>query len=166
MSDYNYSVSFYNNDRLADLEAIRKLRILYSHLLDMNDHAGWSGLFTENAIADVSSFGYVGEESGGQVWQGRAQILRNIETILKIYNKRGVDIYPYLHPTTNHWIEFSGTNTAKGRCYLMDFVISDPNPLKLLAIYDDDYEKENDCWRITSMKIRVVWPEHDFGHGP
>ena len=143
--------------KLVDIEDIKRLRILYSHLLDTNDLDRLVGLFTEDAVCDF----------GLGIWTGRNELRDNWAKVHTQYDTNGTGSYPYLHSVTNHWIELTGPDSAEGRCYLLDWVTAqiDRNPLLLLGVYADVYRKEAGVWRISHCRIDYVWPNRQVVGG-
>ena len=139
--------------KLLDIENIKQLRVLYSHLLDSNDLDKLVTLFTEDAICDF----------GLGRWVGRAELRSNLAKVHTQYDTNHTGSYPYMHSVTNHWSELTGSDTAEGRCYLMCWVTAqtDRNPLLLLGIYADGYRKRDGIWRIDRSRIDYTWPKHD-----
>jgi len=144
---------------LMDIEAIKKLRILYSHLLDTKDLDRLTGLFTEDAVCNFGG--------GRGIWTGREELRRNWAGVHTEFDTNRAGSYPFLHAVTNHWVELTGPNSAEGRCYLLDWVTAqvDRNPLLVLGIYADIYRKESGTWRISYCRIDYVWPERDVVGG-
>jgi hypothetical protein len=143
--------------KLLDIEDIKRLRILYSHLLDSNDLDRLVTLFTEDAVCD---FGF------GR-WNGRDELRCNLSKVHTQYDTNHTGSYPYMHTVTNHWIELTGPDSAEGRCYLICWVTArtDVNPLLLLAVYADGYRKGEGVWRIDRSRIDYVWPKRDVVGG-
>ncbi len=140
-------------EELLEIERIRKLRILYSHYLDSNDLDRLADLFSDDVICEYGVHG---------TWRGKAELRKNYEAVHAEWDKLNRGAYPYLHFTTNHWIELTGTDSAEGRCYLVDTVTADKDhsPLLLLGIYDDEYKKINGTWKIHRTRLDFMWPDH------
>ena len=138
-------------DDLLDLEAIRDLRIKYSHYFDAGEVDRLVDLFTDDAVCEF------GEDYGGD-WVGR-------ETIRQNYVRYHEDepAFRFLHATTNHLVELRGADRATGRAYLLDLVLAaEGQPLQLLGIYDDDYVKQGGEWRIALTRIDFLWPRRSI----
>lgn len=135
--------------QLLETERIRKLASLYSHHFDRLDLDALVDLFTQDAVCEfVRGKPVVGRDAI------RAHYMRS-------FGKFGKDgPFSTMHAVTNHWIELTGAERAEGRCYLIDFAITDPkiNPLVYLGIYDDEYRKVDGQWRIGQRRLEFAWP--------
>jgi hypothetical protein len=135
--------------KLLEIEKIRKVKNLYSHMMDSRDIDGMIQLYTEDAVGEW------GPDHG--TWRGREAIRQQL---LKHYTGRRP--YDGLHFTTNLWIELTGPTTAMSRCYLHD-VSTEPdprtNPVIFFAIYDEDFEKIDGDWKIKRSRIQFLWPK-------
>jgi hypothetical protein len=138
---------------LFDREEIRNLRTLYSHHLDSNNIDALDEVFSRDAVVEVT----VGK------MEGIAAIRAGLADAFTLYDRDHQGRYPFLHAITNHWIKLTGPDTAVGKCYLIDFETAskpDPNPLLLLGLYSDDYQRIDGAWRITRTSLDVVWPQN------
>ncbi len=142
-------------EELLDLEAIRKLRVLYSHHFDMNECEKLGELFSEDAICEF------GEAYGGD-WVGRAEIVKRYQAV----HGENPEPFAFMHATTNHDIELTGPDSAKGRAYLLDLNLRPgiEQPLLLCGVYDDLYKKVAGRWYIHRTRIDFIWPRRDY-HG-
>ena len=139
---------------LLDREAIRNLRILYAHHLDSRNVRALDQVFAADAVVEVT----VGK------MEGLDAIRAGLDEAFTLFDRDGRGSYPFMHAITNHWVTLTGPDTAKGRCYLIDFETAskpDPNPLLLLGLYADEYRKIEGAWRITRSRLEVVWPERN-----
>jgi hypothetical protein len=137
---------------LLDREQIRDLRTLYAHHLDSNNIAALDQVFSTDAVVEVT----VGK------MEGIDAIRAGLSDAFTQFDRDHQGSYPFMHAIANHWIELIGPDTARGRCYLIDFETAskpDPNPLLLLGLYADDYQRINGQWRITRTCLEVVWPQ-------
>jgi hypothetical protein len=142
-------------EQLLNIEAIKNLRILYSHYLDSNRLEESTNLFTEDAVVQTDR----------DPWRGRQGIFTGLTKAFKDYDKSNHGSYPFLHAVTNHWVEITGPSTAKGRCYLIDLVTGRPkneSPLLLLGLYADEYVLIEGKWYIQESKLDLVWPDRNF----
>jgi len=142
-------------EQLLNIEAIKNLRILYSHYLDSNRLVELTQLFTIDAIVQTDR----------NPWKGREEIYTGLDKAFKEYDQNNHGNYPFLHAVTNHWIELTGATTAKGRCYLIDLVTGRPKnerPLLLLGLYHDKYSLVADKWQISESRLDLVWPERNI----
>ncbi|WP_407730664.1 nuclear transport factor 2 family protein [Pseudomonas helleri] len=139
---------------LLDREEIRALRTLYAHHLDSNNIAALDQVFSADAVVQVT----VGK------MQGIDAIRAGLAEAFTLFDRDKQGSYPFMHAIVNHWIQLTGPDTAQGRCYLIDFETAskpDPNPLLLLGLYADQYQRIDGEWRITHTRLEVVWPERN-----
>ena len=139
---------------LLDREEIRALRTLYAHHLDSNNIAALDQVFSADAVVEVT----VGK------MQGIDAIRAGLAEAFTLFDRDKQGSYPFMHAIVNHWIQLTGPDTAQGRCYLIDFETAskpDPNPLLLLGLYADKYQRIDGEWRITHTRLEVVWPERN-----
>lgn len=143
--------------KLLEIEKIRKVAQLYSHLVDVRDFAGMAALYAEDAIAEWGPFGSL---------KGRDQIHA------QLLASKSASRLPYdgFHITTNLWIEMTGTETAVSRSYVTDVWPSDErgpvhhpgfpeNPVLLYGVYENEYRKIGDEWKISRSNIQMTWPD-------
>jgi hypothetical protein len=145
--------------KLLEMEKIRKVKTLYSQLMDARDWDGFSMIFWDDAVAELGEYGN---------WRGRAEIKARISGAT---DDTGDDLptlltgriaYDGLHLTTNLWIELTSPTTAVSRCYLHDVLFeAHPriNPLLMFGIYDEDYEKRGGEWKIARFRVQFLWPD-------
>lgn len=140
---------------LCEIEEIKNLRSLYAHYYDGNRVDELVALFTEDAVCDF------GENYGK--WTGKEEIHR--EYAAAAANKR--PDYGILHNVTNPWIRLTGETTARGRWYLLNVRATEgvENPLILFGIYDEEYRKTAEGWRIQRTRIDFLWPRREI-NGP
>ncbi|MQU65090.1 nuclear transport factor 2 family protein [Pseudomonas sp. FSL R10-1350] len=139
---------------LLDREEIRALRTLYAHHLDSNNIAALDQVFSADAVVQVT----VGNMHGIDA------IRAGLAEAFTLFDRDKQGSYPFMHAIVNHWIQLTGPDTAQGRCYLIDFETAskpDPNPLLLLGLYADQYQRIDGEWRITHTRLEVVWPERN-----
>ena len=139
---------------LLDIEKIRKVKMLYSQLMDSRDVDALAEIFSEDAVCEFGPYG---------VWHGREEIRANYREVFK-------DAIPYdgIHATTNQWVELTGPTSAVSRTYLIDVVHEpDPrtNPVIWYGLYDEDYEKANGQWKIKRCSLQFLWPKRMVSEG-
>lgn len=137
---------------VVDREEIRNLRTLYAHHLDSNNIQALDQVFAADAVVEVT----VGKMEGIEA------IRVGLENAFKKFDRDQTGCYPFMHAIVNHSIILTGPDTAEGRCYLIDFEIAskpDPNPLFLLGLYADEYQRIDGRWHISRSKLEVVWPK-------
>ena len=142
-------------EELLAVEAIRKLRVLYSHYYDGQRVNELVDLFTDDAVCEF------GPSYGGD-WVGKQQIRERFER----FARREGPQYGVMHAVTNHNVTLIDEQTAHGRAYLLDLRTTEgvENPLILFGIYDEVYRKLNGAWKIHRTRIDFLWPKrHYFG---
>lgn len=134
---------------LLNIHEIKNLRILYSKYFDEQKIDELMGLFTPDAVCEF------GPEYGGN-WIGTETIRANYLP----YMEQDKESYRVLHSITNHLVELTGPDSAKGRCYLIDlnFEEGQKNPLYLFGAYDDIYRKIDGRWLLHRTRIDFFWP--------
>ena len=134
---------------LLNIHEIKNLRIRYSTYFDEQRIDDLMDLFTPDAVCEF------GPEYGGN-WVGPEQIRANYLP----YFEEDKEPYRVLHSITNHMVELTGPDTARGRCYLIDlnFAEGQKNPLYLFGAYDDLYKKLHGRWLIHRTRIDFFWP--------
>jgi hypothetical protein len=141
---------------LLEIEAIRKLKMLYSQLMDSGEIDALAELFTEDALCE---FGPYGE------WRGREMIRQGYRQVFADVMKMK---FGSLHNTGNHWVELTSPSIAVGRSYLIDVIThTDPtdNPIVWLGLYDEDYQKIDGAWLIKRISLQFFWPERRLSDG-
>ncbi len=134
---------------LLNIHEIKNLRILYSAYFDGQEIDKLMGLLTPDAVCEF------GPEYGGS-WEGPETIRANFLS----YMEQDEESWRVMHAITNHLIELTGPDTAKGRCYLIDLNLKagNENPLFLFGVYDDLYKKVDGRWLIYRTRIDFLWP--------
>lgn len=140
-------------EELLEIEAIRKLRVLYSHHFDGQNLDGLVDLFTDDAVCEF------GPDYGGD-WVGKPRIRANYATYLQ---NEGPP-FGVMHAVTNHNVRLVDATTALGRAYLLDLRTTEgvENPLILFGVYDDLYRKVNGEWKIHRTRIDFLWPKRHY----
>lgn len=133
---------------LLDVEKIRKVKMLYSQLMDSRDVDALANIFAEDAVCEFGPYG---------TWHGRDEIRTNYREVFK-------DAAPYdgIHVTSNQWVELTSSTTAVSRTYLIDVVHEpDPrtNPVIWYGLYDEDYAKQGGRWEIKRCSLQFLWPQ-------
>ena len=134
---------------LLEKEKIRKLKQLYSHLMDSHQIDALADIFTEDAVCEF------GPEYGN--WEGRETIRTNYRGVFE-----GQPQFFSMHHITNHYIDMTGPDTAKGRSYLLDAVTTvepEEQPIMWLGLYDEEYRKVDDKWLISKCSLQFLWPK-------
>lgn len=140
-------------EELLAREAIKEVRIAYSHYFDGQDIDALVGLFTDDAICEF------GEAFGGD-WIGKDTIRANYS---KFLGGGDTPEYSVLHSVTNPLIKLIDADTAHGRWYLHDLrtTVGVEDPIILYGIYDDVYRRVGDRWLISKTRIDFLWPRRE-----
>ena len=140
-------------EELLEIEAIKNVRIMYSHHYDGQNVDELCALFTDDAVCEF------GPDFGGD-WVGIEQIHANFSE----YATSEGPVYGVLHAVTNPVIKLINDDTANGRWYLLDLRTTEgvDNPLILFGIYDDVYKKISGEWKIHRTKIDFLWPKRHY----
>ena len=135
---------------LINIHDIKNLRIKYSAYFDGREIDKIMDLFTADAVCEF------GPEYGGN-WETHETIRANYLS----YMEKDDLPWRWLHVVTNHLVEMTGPDTAKGRCYLLDLNMEEGNkdPLFLFGVYDDLYKKVDGQWLIQRTRIDFLWPD-------
>lgn len=136
-------------DELLDIHEIKNLRNLYSVYFDRKDLDKLVALFTPDAVCEFSP------EYGGD-WEGTETIRKNF----KEYLEQEELPWSVMHAITNHVVELTGPDTARGLCYLIDLNLEsgNENPLFLFGTYNDVYKKIDGRWLLHRTRIDFLWP--------
>ena len=133
---------------LLEIEKIRKVKQLYSHLMDSHQIDALAEIFTEDAVCEF------GPEYGS--WEGRETIRTNYHDVFDAQNN-----FDAMHHCTNHYVDLTGPDTATGRCYLLDVVTTtkpEDQPIVWFGLYDEDYVKVDGKWLIKRCALQFLWP--------
>jgi hypothetical protein len=134
--------------KLLEIEKIRKVKQMYSHLMDCRDIEALVGILTDDAVCEYGPYG---------TWRGRAEIKAGWDAVFK-------NAVPYggFHATTNMWIELTSATTAISRTYLHD-ISNEPDPrtdpVVWYGIYDEDYVKVDGEWKMSCCRLQFLWPK-------
>lgn len=139
-------------EKLLALEEIRTLAMRYAHYRDGLHLDKLASLFAEDGVCEF------GDKFGGRI-VGRPAIRRHFEGSKSIGG--GVP-FGTLHAISTHWIEFFDRDRAEGRCYLIDFITTNADPLAYLIVYDDDYRRIGGEWKFQRRRIEAMWPHRDI----
>jgi hypothetical protein len=145
---------------LLEVEKIRKLRNLYSQLMDLQDIDGLANLLTEDAVCEFGPHG---------TWHRRDAIRASWHNWFNNAAATGKGLpYGGFHMTTNLWIELTGPDSAISRSYLQS-VYHEPDPrvspIGLFGMYDEDYRKIAGAWKISHCRFHILWPKRDTRDG-
>jgi hypothetical protein len=133
---------------MIEIDAIKRTRLLYSHLMDTNRIDDLANIFTEDAVCEFGPYGS---------WKSRETILKNYHDV-----EDGLSPFFAMHGTCDLLVELTGPDTATGRSYLFEPMTektADENPFIYLGVYDDEYRKVDGKWLIASCTLQFLWPE-------
>ncbi len=133
---------------LMDIEAIKKVKLLYCQLMDSKDIDALAEVFTEDAVCEFGPYG---------IWNGRPKIRENYKNVVG-----GGEPYGGVHSITNQWVELTSDTTAVSRTYLHDIThAADPRTLPVIwyGIYDEDFRKVSGRWQIARSTLQFLWPQ-------
>ena len=133
---------------MIEIDAIKRTKLLYSHLIDTVRIDELADLFTEDAVCEFGPFGN---------WEGRETIRANYHGI-----EDGLPPFAAMHSTCDHLVELTGPDTARGRSYLLEPSTqknADENPFIFLGVYDEDYRKVDGKWLIARSALQFFWPD-------
>ncbi len=142
---------------LLEMEEIRKVRMLYSQLMDSSRIDELADLFTEDGLCEFGPYGQ---------WEGRETIRKNFKEVEGSHH--GDTTFFAMHNTCDHWVELTGPDTAVGRSYLIDVVTQTPKeeqPIVWFGLYDEDYAKVDGQWLIKRCSLQFLWPERHLTEG-
>ncbi|MBI1178983.1 MAG: DUF4440 domain-containing protein [Alphaproteobacteria bacterium] len=134
--------------KLLDVEKIRKVKQMYSHLMDSRNIDALAEILAEDAVCEFGPYG---------TWHGKKEIHEGWKAVFK-------DAIPYggFHATTNMWIEMTGPDTAISRTYLHD-ISNEPDPradpVVWYGVYDEDFERINGEWKLKKCRLQFLWPK-------
>jgi hypothetical protein len=129
---------------LLELEAIKRLKYRYMRAIDTKD---WDGIRATLTPDCISAY-----DRGKFAFEGADAIVDFLETTLG--HPGIVSMHQIHHPE----IDFVSESRAKGRWYLVDYVVNYgtghpvmPDKIELhgAAFYEDEYTKLGDEWRIS-----------------
>jgi hypothetical protein len=146
-------------EELLAVESIKNLRVLGSRYLDSGRLDDLVALYTEDAICEFGPYG---------TWRGRETFRDNFAAAEAPFYASGY--FSNLHVVTNHAVELTGPDTATGVVYLLDFVTGDQmreggNPLYWLGVYEEEYRRTGQHWRISRQSLQFVWPQRMVDDG-
>jgi uncharacterized protein (TIGR02246 family) len=122
-----------------DREAIKELKARYFRTMDTKDWAGMRQVFTDDIVADTT-------DAGGNVVTGADEFLTFLEGTL-------ADTVTVHHGHMPE-IELTSPTTATGVWALHDIVLfADGTRLEGYGHYHETYAKDDDRWRIASLRL-------------
>ncbi len=132
---------------LLDIEAIKQLKADYFFLMDTKQWSEWRDLFTE----DFRVVGSSAHESGRDAFVDFVR--QHLETVMSS------------HHGSMPVIEILDERTARGRWAMYDDLrlpaghpwSKKPSRRRGYGHYDEEYRREHDRWRMSSMQLSRLW---------
>jgi ketosteroid isomerase-like protein len=142
-----------NIEELLDIESIKHLRIRGARYLDSGKFDALIALYTEDALCEFGPYGS---------WRGGEAMRAKFAEAEGPFHENGY--FSNLHVITNHAVDLTGPDTATGLVYLLDFdtnaqLQETGNPLFWLGVYDEEYRRTDDGWRIARQSLSFIWPK-------
>ena len=131
-------------NELKDIEALKKLKARYCHLVDSRQWKELTELFTEDATCDYGFFG---------VYNGRAEIMN------KFFRELVESASSFMvHMVHNPLIEVRG-DSASGTWYLTAQTTMQPvnQAMWVMGIYRDQFKRVNQEWKLSSLKFEFKY---------
>lgn len=130
-------------ERLVAIEAIKQLKARYFRCMDTKDWAGFAGVFSDDAVMDMS-------QETGEVIEGGGQVIAD-------YVRNAVDPVETVHHGHMPEIDVTSPTTATGVWAMMD-VLRWPagGPMGEMVAYGhyhESYEKRDGEWKITRLLL-------------
>lgn len=128
---------------LTQRQAVEGVLLDYCQFVDALDIEGVSNLFAEDGQMDLGL---------GRVWQGRAEILKNMSGRLE------QDYTHTSHHLSNIRIVFDGRERASASSYVFAWhrQSSDGRERKLFGRYFDDLVMTGEGWKIKRRRLRMA----------
>lgn len=127
--------------RLEDLEQIKQLKALYCQYCDggwdrpTHDYDAIAALFTEDAVTEGTA--------------GRTEGRENIRRLYRSYQ-----VTPFaFHRVTNPIIKLAGNRATGNWHVLVALTRPDGQAVWVAGIYDEEYQRTRDGWRIKLLKF-------------
>jgi hypothetical protein len=131
-------------NELKDIEALKKLKARYCHLLDGRRWNELAELFTEDATCDYGFFG---------VYNGRAEIMN------KFFRELVESASSFMvHMVHNPLIEVRG-DSASGTWYLTAQTTMQPvnQAVWVMGIYRDQFKRVDQQWKLSSLEFEFKY---------
>jgi hypothetical protein len=141
---------------LLEVEAIKKLMVMFTQTMDANQLDAMIGFFADGARCEFGHYG---------VWEGKQAIYDGFRARAE---GNGWMPMKVIRANTNHWVELTGPDTAMGRRYLLNgasFKAADEAPINYLGLYDEDYRKIGGDWKIQRSSLYFFWPTREVKDG-
>lgn len=144
--------------QISDRMEITDLRVKYAAFIDARQWDDLRTIFTDDCTFD---FPEVYDQYAP--WSGADRVVANISEAM-----RGGAPFDAMHFMTNPLITLKDDRSATARWFLADYITHQTlptaspggheNPLIYLGVYDDEYVKAADEWKIAHVKLTFHWP--------
>lgn len=134
-------------ETLVELRRVEQLKYDYCWAYDEGDLDRLVGLFTADAVCELGFFG---------TWRGSAEIRTGYGELMAATGIPG----SRRHAVTNPAIELD-RDTSTARWCVLDFR-TEPGlaqPVRIVALADDEYRRVDGAWLITRSRLDVQWVE-------
>jgi ketosteroid isomerase-like protein len=134
-------------ETLVELRRVEQLKYDYCWAYDRGDLDRLVGLFTDDAVCELGFFG---------TWRGTEEIRAGYGELMAATGIPG----SRRHAVTNPEIEIDG-DRATGRWCVLDFRTEEglAQPVRIVAVVEDDYRRVDGAWRIARSRLDVQWVE-------
>lgn len=148
-----------NIDELLEIETIKALRVRGSAYLDAGRLDDLVDLYHPDAVCEFGPYGS---------WTNRSQYKENFAAAEEPFYASGY--FSNLHVVVNHVVDLTGSDSATGLVYLLDFVTGDQmreggNPLYWLGVYEEEYRRTEGDWKILRQSLNFIWPQRMLNDG-
>jgi len=130
---------------LSDEAEIRALTCRYADCYDHADADGYGGTFLRDGVLDSAAIGF--------------GIAIGPEAIADVVRQVRPQQAHVIHVVTNHLIEITGADTARGSCYyIARSRLHNGGRGEYLGRYEDEYRRTADGWRFARRTIVPLLP--------
>ncbi len=145
------------DDRLRlfeEMEAIKRLKYRYWRFMDAKRWGEFAGCFTKDVVVEISTF---------MTFQSSAAFVQHVKKRL------GQDFMISVHHGHNPDIDIIDGRNARGTWSFRDNIVDSRanTAVKGWGVYEDEYTKETDGWKIKSTKVNYRFTEYwEHGRAP
>jgi ketosteroid isomerase-like protein len=134
-------------ETIVELRRVEQLKYDYVWAYDEGELDRLVSLFTDDAVCEMGFFG---------TWHGLAEIREGYGELMAATGIPGSRRHVVAQPD----IEIGG-DTATARWSVLDFRTEEglEQPVRIVAVADDEYRLVDGRWRIARMRLDVQWVE-------